>query len=104
MAASRALGSSREPEEWIKATQAARGARAVVGGQVADLLVAADVTGGRALLSQRLREAGEAERTGDLAVVRAAYMNCATAFAAMVVSIDLKQPNVMARRPRRAAA
>lgn len=110
MAAARALGSSREPEEWIKATEAARSARVIVGGQVADLLVAADTTGGREMLSRRLRECSEAERTGDLDVIRAAYMSAAVEFAAMCVSIDLRQSNVsvvaatIAGNGRRAAA
>jgi hypothetical protein len=91
MAAARALGSPREPQEWIKATEQARGARAVVAAQLADLIIAEDITGGRELAAQRIREFAEAERTGDPMLTRAAAMAAAGAFAALCVRFDLRQ-------------
>lgn len=87
----RALGSAREPEEWIKATEKARTQRSVVAGQVADLLVGMDVTGGDEMVAQRIREYAEARRTRDLALQRAAAINAAVAWAALVVRFDLRQ-------------
>lgn len=88
----RALGSSREPEEWINATERAREARSVVAGQMADLLTGMDITGGRELVTSRIRQLREAELSGDASVVRAAVMECAVAFGAWAVRIDLRQP------------
>lgn len=85
----RALGSTREPEEWIRATNAARQARAVVAGQLADLLVASDITGGRPHLTQRVVQLGESYRTSDLTVIRAAVMELGVACGAYAVRIDL---------------
>jgi hypothetical protein len=87
----RALGSVREPLEWQRATSEAREARAVVAGQLADLLVAADATGGWDLLSARVRELGEARRSGDIVLVRAAVMSLGLASAQLAVRLDLQQ-------------
>jgi crotonobetainyl-CoA:carnitine CoA-transferase CaiB-like acyl-CoA transferase len=87
----RALGSNREPQEWIRATREARESRAVVAGQLADLLVAEDITGGRELVTQRLRDLAGAERTGDPLMVRAALMTLAVACGAYCVRLDLQQ-------------
>lgn len=91
MAAARALGSSREPEAWIKATNEARGARAVVAAQLADLLVGEDITGGRELLALRVKEFAVAERTGDPMLIRGAVMALAVAGGAYAVRLDLRQ-------------
>lgn len=91
MAAARALGSSREPVAWIKATEEARSKRAVVAAQLADLLVGEDITGGRELVAQRIREYAIAERTGDPVLMRAASMAAAVAFGAYCVRFDLRQ-------------
>lgn len=87
----RALGSAREPEEWQRATAGAREARAIVAGQLADLLVAADATGGWELLTQRVRELGEARRAGDPLLIRGALMALNVAGAQLVVRLDLRQ-------------
>lgn len=94
----RALGSAREPEEWQRATSTAREARSIVAGQVADLLVAADVTGGWELLTRRVREVGEARRTGDPMLIRASLMNLAVASGQHVVRLDLQQDHPSAFR------
>jgi hypothetical protein len=87
----RALGSDREPQEWVRATAQAREIRAVVAGQVADLLVAADATGGWELYAARVREVGEARRAGDPVLIRAAVMSQIIAGAQLVVRMDLRQ-------------
>lgn len=94
----RAIGSSREPEEWIRATNEARQARAIVAGQLADLLVASDITGGRPHLTARVRELGEAHRTSDLMVIRAATMELGVACGAYAVRIDLHHDHPAAFR------
>ena len=91
MAAAARAGSSREPEEWAEASRKARGARAVVAAQLADLVVEADLTGGRELCARRVREFAEAERAGDPMLIRAAAMTAATAFAQYAVRLDLRQ-------------
>lgn len=97
MATARAIGSDREPIEWLKATEQAREARANVAGQVAELLTGMDITGGREHVTSRIRQLSEAERSGDATVVRAAVMECAVAFGAWAVRIDLKQPSDVPR-------
>lgn len=101
MATARALGSSREPEEWITATEQAREARSNVAGQLAELLTGMDITGGREHVTSRIRQLSDAEKSGDATVVRAAVMECSVAFAAWAVRIDLRQPSDV---PRQAAA
>lgn len=93
-----ALGSAREPEEWIRATNAARTARATVAGQLADLLVAADATGGWELLTARVRDVGEARRTGDALVIRAALLHLGVACGQQAVRLDLMQDHPSAHR------
>lgn len=87
----RALGSDREPQEWLKATEQARTMRSVVAGQLADLLVGAELTGGDQLIAQRMREYADARRHGDVMVMRASAMNSAVAWGALVVRFDLRQ-------------
>lgn len=88
----RAVGSSREPEEWQQATAKAREARAVVGDQVRELIVAADVTGSRDYATERVRQVGLAARTGDPDLLRAAVVEASVAFGAWAVALDLRQP------------
>lgn len=94
----RALGTDREPAAWQAATTAAQGARAVVAGNLADLLVAAAITGGWELITQRVRELGEAKRTSDPMLVRAALANLAVACGSTMVRIDLQQDHPAAYR------
>lgn len=94
----RAIGSVREPLEWQRATTEAREARAVVAGQFADLLVAADATGGWDLLTARVRELGEARRTGDPLLMRAALMSLLVGGGQLVVRLDLQQDHPGAYR------
>lgn len=98
VAGTRALGSAREPEEWQRATAGAREARAVVAGQLADLLVAADATGGFEEVTRRVRELGDARRHGDPVIIRAAAMALALANAQLVVRMDLRQDHPAAFR------
>lgn len=99
MATARAIGSNREPDEWITATEQAREARANVAGQLADLLTGMDITGGREHVKSRVDQLREAEKSGDVMVVRAAIMECSVAFAAWAVRIDLRQPSDIPRQP-----
>lgn len=94
-AGTRALGTDREPKAWQRATHQAQQTRAVVAGQIADLLVAEDggeqMTGGTEMVAMRVRELGEAKRTGDPLMIRAAAMALAVASGALVVRLDLRQ-------------
>lgn len=87
----RALGSDREPQEWLRATEEARTKRSIVAGQLADLLVGAELTGGDQLVAQRMRQYAEARRHGDVVVMRAEALNTAVAWGVLVVRFDLRQ-------------
>jgi hypothetical protein len=63
----RLAATSREPEEWAKATESARAVRAVVAEQLAELVVAGDKMGSRGGLTLRLEKMLEAERRVDTA-------------------------------------
>lgn len=58
----RLAATSREPEEWARATEAARGVRAAVAAQLAELIISGDLMGGRGALTLRLERLLEAER------------------------------------------
>lgn len=58
---------SREPEEWQRATAAARETRDVVAGQVAELIVAGDQMGSAATVNVRLEAVREAARRQTMA-------------------------------------
>lgn len=92
---------SRDPEEWARATQAARDQRRASAGEVADrireqvfeLIVDGDMMGGRALVATRLRQVAEAERRGDKVALRAAVMELTIAGGAWVAAIDYVPPS-----------
>lgn len=65
----RLAATSREPEEWARATEAARDVRAVVAQQVAELILSGDKMGGRGGLTMRVRKILEAE--GRIAAAKA---------------------------------
>lgn len=87
---------SRDPEEWAAATQAARETRelaaaevaANVADQVYDLIVAGDIMGGRALAVSRIGQVAAAERRQDPEALRSACMDAAVGFGAWVASLD----------------
>lgn len=91
---------SRDPEEWARATEKARAIRElaagevalVIGEQVAELVVAGDIMGGRAMVADRIRKVAAAEQRGERDVLRAAWMELAVAAAACVASIDYVPP------------
>lgn len=81
----------REPEGWKDGSRRARAARQNAGRQIAESLVAADITGSREFLARRLRNVAEAEREGDDFVKRGAYLDLAVAAGAMVAAIDVRR-------------
>lgn len=108
---------SREPEEWAKATGSARATRVEVADQVRELIVEGDRMGGRTEVAQRIMRVveaeqriaeakgrqqqaaeegmpkhahAEAEREGRSAL-RAAAMNLAVAAGAWVAALDHEQ-------------
>lgn len=91
---------SRDPEGWARATEKARATREqvagevalVIGEQVAELVVAGDIMGGRAMVADRIRKVAAAERRGDPSVLRSAWMELAVAAASCVASIDYVPP------------
>jgi hypothetical protein len=96
----RPKATSRDPEEFARATEEARRTRAevarevsgVIAEQVAAQLVAADIMGGRAEVAVRLRDVAAAERRGDRSVERAAWLELAVAAARCVAAIDFEPP------------
>lgn len=68
----------------------ADGAREVVAGQLAELIVETRMTGGRGLLVTRVRAVTAAERQGDPLALRAACMELAVAAAGWAVHLDLE--------------
>lgn len=99
--AGRRKATSRDPEEYARATEAARQTReevahevaGVIAEQVEALIVEGDIMGGRALLASRLKALAVAERRGDSTVVRAALMDVAVASGVWVASIDFVPPS-----------
>lgn len=87
----RALGSSREPDEWQQATAQARAARMKVGQQLSELLAMADVTGSRDVIEVRARQLGAELRRGDIVLIRAASIELGVASGAFAAAIDLRQ-------------
>lgn len=85
----RAVGSSREPEEWRAASERARVVRSNVAQQVSELIVMADMTGSFDLVRDRVAQVGQARATGDPDVLRAAAMECSVAFGLLAVELDL---------------
>jgi hypothetical protein len=98
----RPAATSRDPDEWSRATAAAREVRrhaarevaGVIAAQVEELVVAGDIMGGRALFARRVREIAEAERRGDVEALRAAVMDGAVALGAWVAALDYR-PSVL---------
>jgi hypothetical protein len=64
----------------------------VLGRDAAELLVAADAMGGRALVAERIREVAEAERRGDHGALRAAWMQVSVAALMVVAGMDYQEP------------
>jgi hypothetical protein len=98
--ASRMAATSRDPEEWAKATgearlsrrEAARELALLVAGQVEELIIEGDVMGGRALVGRRLAVVLEAERRGDAAALRAAVMDLGAACGSWAAALDFERP------------
>lgn len=92
---------SRDREEYARATEAARETRERVAGEVAgtiaeqirELLIEGDIMGGRALVATRLRQVATAERRGDDVALRAALIDGSVAFASWVASLDYRAPS-----------
>lgn len=97
----RRKATSRDPEEWARATEEARRTReeaaaevaGVIASQVEELIVSGDVMAGRAVLAQRISQLAVAERRGDPVVIRAALMEVAVAAGGWVASIDFVPPS-----------
>lgn len=98
---------SRDPDEWARATKAARAERERVAGEVADrirgqvfsLIVEGDMMGGRSLVATRLRQVAEAERRGDQAALRAAVMDLTVAGGSWVAALDFVPPSSTGGEP-----
>lgn len=92
---------SRDPEEYARATKAARVQREKAAGEIADrireqvfeLIVHGDLMGGRALVATRLRQVAEAERRGDKAALRAAVIELGVAAGAWLAALDYVPPS-----------
>lgn len=92
----RMSATSRDPEEWARATEAARASRAEtaanIAGQLEALIVEGDIMGGRALFVTRVRQLAEAEARGDsLDVVRAAVMEMVAAGGQWLAALDFAE-------------
>lgn len=81
-----------EPAEMREGAQRGRAARWHVASQLAAHIVSADLTGSREFVGLRVRGFADAERSGDLYVVRSALMDLAGASAAYVCQIDMQLP------------
>lgn len=96
---------SRDPEEWARATEHARMTREEAAGEVAgviavqvrELIVAGDLMGGKALVAQRLKQVVTAEQREDKSALRAAWMDLAVAAGACVAALDFVPPSAVAR-------
>lgn len=92
-----AKATSRDPDEWAKATSKARTAREKaareiaqnVAQQVYEQIVEGDTMGGRGLLAQRIKALAAAEQRGDTRVTRAALMEICTATGSWIAALDL---------------
>lgn len=102
MATAALKSTSRDVEEYARATALAREVRTRVGAevfaavvnvaeQVEELVQVGDVMAGESVLASRLRELAMAKSEGDVIVVRAAVMGMTTAGAAWVAAIDHAQ-------------
>jgi hypothetical protein len=97
----RPRATSRDPEEWARATEKARDVRAAaareVAGTIAEqveaLIVDGDVMGGRAMFAARLAVVAAAERRGDPRVLRAAVIDAAAALGAWAAALDYVPPS-----------
>jgi hypothetical protein len=95
---------SRDPEDWQRATEAARVQRTLtaheVAGRIAEQveanLIEGDAMGGRARLAVALRAIAVAEGRGDQVALRAALLDVSVAGAAWVAALDFKPPAAMA--------
>jgi hypothetical protein len=91
---------SRDPEEWARATAAARGQREltavevaeVISTQVGELIVQGDAMGGRSRLAIALQAVAVAERREDQDTLRAALMDVAVAAGTWVAALDFRPP------------
>jgi hypothetical protein len=98
----RMAATSRDPEEWARATEAARRTRQevaeevarTIGAQVAALIVEGDVMGGRSRLAGALRDVAAAERRGDPDALRAALMGGIEAMGSWVAALDYVPPEL----------
>jgi hypothetical protein len=101
--ATRMAATSRDPEEWAKATGEARKTReevarelaGVVAEQVEALIVEGDIMGGRALVGRRLAVVLDAERRGDLVALRAAVMDLGAACGSWAAALDFDRPEAL---------
>lgn len=100
MARPRMSATSRDPEEWARATEEARRVRdavarevaAVIAVQVEELLIAGDSMGGRGRVAVALEHLVTAERREDSGALRAATIELAVAGAAWTAALDFVPP------------
>jgi hypothetical protein len=97
---------SRDPEDWARATVRARATReeaaeevaGVIADQVRELIVSGDLMGGKALVAKRLKQVVTAEQREDKDALRAAWMDLAVAAGACVAAIDFVPPSPVVAR------
>lgn len=97
----RPRATSRDPEEFARATEAARLTReaaasevaALIAEQVAALIVEGDIMGGPSLVATRLRAVATARAREDSAALRAAWIDLAAAAGACVAALDYRPPS-----------
>lgn len=83
-------GTTRDIDEWARATAEARERRETVAGQVSGLIVSLDLQGSSSLSAQRVRAVVVADRGGDKLLLRAAVMEAAAAFGAWAAELDVQ--------------
>lgn len=88
--AERMVSTSRDREEWAQNTEAARAARANVADQVSELIVTADIMGGRTRVAMALRAVAMAEQRQDSDALRAAWMDVAAAAGGAAAALDVR--------------
>lgn len=88
--AERMASTSRDREEWAQNTATARAARANVAEQVAGLIVAGDIMGGRSRVAMALQAVASAEQRQDEDALRAAWMDVAAAAGGAAAALDLR--------------
>lgn len=83
---------SQVADEYGDVSERADTARRAVAGQLSELLVEQQRTGGREPFAERVRGIAEAQRTGDPVLLRAAVMEAAVEAGRWAATLDLANP------------